>query len=74
MLLEERIHEALEDLDCDQKVAIHYRFWGNLSILEISKMLGLSYTKTDRLIEQTLKRLRKELSKDPVRFYNQKTA
>ncbi len=65
MLLDERLNHALEDLDDQQKVIIHCRFWENMSILEISRFLGMSWSKTDKLLTSTLEQLREVLNKKP---------
>ena len=57
MLLEEKLHEALEELDDDEKIAIYCRYWEQMSILEISRQLNYSWTKTNKLINQVLNQL-----------------
>ena len=70
MLLEERLNQELESLDDEERLAIYYRYWANMSISEISKLLHLSWNETDKLLTQTLKQLRQQLSSDePIRDY-----
>ena len=61
MLLEERLKEALWDLSQEEKVAVHCRFWEQMSILEISNFLNCSWSKADQILDQALKQLREEL-------------
>ncbi len=62
MLLEEKLHKALWNLNPEEKVIIHCRFWEHMSILEISHFLGYSWDETYQLLNETLKELREELA------------
>ncbi len=65
MLLEERLNYALKDLDAQERIIIYCRFWENMSILEISSFLGISWEKTDQILTSTLEQLRENLNKEP---------
>jgi hypothetical protein len=49
----------LPSLGDEGLLAIHLRFWEHMTIQEIAKFLGRSWTETDLLIESTIAELRK---------------
>ncbi len=49
-------------LDKNQRLAIHYRFWEEMSVEEIAEMLKLSWEEAYALIGDTINHLRKNLS------------
>lgn len=56
-----KLKEELAYLDEQPRLAIYYRFWHEMTILEISKLLGISWKSTDRLISESLSELRIKL-------------
>lgn len=53
-----RLHKLMPSL-CDEGIiAIYFRFWENLLIEDIAKILGRSWGYTDRLIEESIRELR----------------
>lgn len=56
------LKQELALLDKNQRLAIHYRFWEEMSIEEIAEMLKLSWEEAYELIGNTINHLRKNLS------------
>jgi DNA-directed RNA polymerase specialized sigma subunit len=52
------LHELLPTLGDQGILAIYFRFWEQLLIEDIAKIIGLSWTETDQLIEASIKELR----------------
>lgn len=52
------LHELLPSLGDNAILAIYFRYWENLLIDEIAKILGMSWDQTDKLIENSIKELR----------------
>ncbi len=48
----------LPTLDKEMRIAIRLRFWGSMTIQEVATVLELSWDATDRLIENSIQRLR----------------
>lgn len=52
------LHEILPNL-CDEGVlAVYFRFWECMTIQEIARILGISWDRADRLIENSIQDLR----------------
>lgn len=58
---ETSLSKALTTLDEKERKAIFLRFWNPSSIQEISKILKMSWSDTDRLIETTLRKLKQKI-------------
>ena len=54
----ETLRRLLSELNEDGFMALHLRFWENMAIQEIAKLIGKSWNETDRLIENSIKELR----------------
>ncbi len=52
------LHELLPSLEDNAILAIYFRYWENLLIDEIAKILGMSWDQTDKLVENSIKELR----------------
>lgn len=63
--MKKNLKKALEILSDEQRIAIHYRFWENMSLLEISNLLNISWDAADKLISQTLASLKNNLLEHP---------
>lgn len=59
----EKLHQILSRLNWRHRCAIHLRFWEDHSILQIAKILSLSWQEADNLIEEALRELRKEIKR-----------
>lgn len=53
----------LPTLALDERVAIQMRFWEDMSVEEIASALDLSWQATDRLIEDSIQKLRQGFEK-----------
>lgn len=53
----------LPALSLDERVAIQMRFWEDMTIEEIASALDLSWQATDRLIENSIQKLRQGFEK-----------
>ena len=54
----EMLRDLMPTLSADGAKAIYLRFWEHLLISEIAQILKLSWSETDRLIEDSIKQLR----------------
>jgi len=52
------LRSLLPTLSLNEQNAIRLRFWENMSINEIATMLDLSWSAADRLIEDSIQKLR----------------
>ena len=50
-------------LALDERVAIQMRFWDDMTVEEIASALDLSWQATDRLIEESIQKLRQGFEK-----------
>ena len=57
------LEKALSILDEKERKVIFLRFWNPCSILDISKILKMSWQETDQFLESTLQKLRQEILK-----------
>lgn len=55
------LHRAIQNLEWDQALAIHFRFWENLTISEIASILKMDWDEADQLIEKAVDNLRMDL-------------
>lgn len=53
------LHELMPSLGDEAILAVYFRFWEQLLIEDIAKILGRSWKDTDKMIEQSIKQLRK---------------
>jgi len=53
----------LPTLSLDERVAIQMRFWDDMTVEEIASALDLSWQTTDRLIEDSIQKLRQGFEK-----------
>ena len=65
-----KLHELMPTLGDDAILAVYFRFWEQLLIEDIAKILGRSWKDTDKLIEDAIKQLRDgflmdQMSKQP---------
>ena len=56
------LYELWPSLSDQGVVAIYFRFWGQLLIEDIARILGLSWDETDQLIENSIAQLRQGFS------------
>lgn len=54
----QKLHELMPRLSDDAILAVYFRFWEQLLIEDIAKILGRSWKDTDKLIEDAIKQLR----------------
>lgn len=54
----QKLHELMPRLSDDAILAVYFRFWEQLLIEDIAKILGRSWKDTDNLIEDAIKQLR----------------
>lgn len=54
----QKLHELMPRLSDDAILAVYFRFWEQLLIEDIAKILGRSWKDTDQLIEEAIKQLR----------------
>lgn len=54
----QKLKEAMNYLNEKQRNVIRMRFWENMSILEISNCIGLSWQSTDQFIDSAINHLR----------------
>lgn len=52
------LHELMPTLSDDAILAVYFRFWEQLLIEDIAKILGRPWKDTDKLIEEAIKQLR----------------
>ena len=52
------LYELLPHLSEKGILAVYFRFWENLMIEDIARILGQSWSETDKLIEGSIKELR----------------
>ena len=57
------LRRLLTSLERDAKIAIHLRFWENMTVQEIAFLLDMSWESTDQLIEKTIANLREKFQK-----------
>ena len=57
----DNLYKALHILTGRQRLIIYFRFWNEMTILEISKMLHLSWEQTDAALNLALKQMKKHL-------------
>lgn len=55
------LHEALNQLSQKEKIAIHMRYWGPKSIVEIAKHLRISWDSANDLIDSAEIKLREKI-------------
>lgn len=60
----EVLHEAMDKLATKEQDAIYCRYWREMSIMEISEKLGISWDDTDHLLTQSLQKLKALMSND----------
>lgn len=60
------LHELMPSLSDEGILAIYFRFWERLLIEDIAKILGRSWSETDRLIENSIKELRNGFLKNQL--------
>lgn len=65
------LYELMPSLSDEGGIAIYFRFWEQLLIEDIARILGRSWDETDRIIESSIKQLRSgflknQLSTQPV--------
>jgi hypothetical protein len=53
------LHELMPRLGDEAILAVYFRFWEQLLIEDIAKILGRSWKDTDKMIEESIKQLRK---------------
>lgn len=56
-----RLRAEIRKLDEYEQIALHLRMWENLLIYDIAAILNLSWDETDKLIENALVQLRRNL-------------
>lgn len=54
----ELLKEALAYLSPKQRLIVYMRFWDNLTIQEIARYLGHSWSRTDMMIDEAINHLR----------------
>ncbi len=54
----ELLNQALEFLSPKQRLIIYLRFWDNMTIQEIARYIGQSWTSTDVMIDSAINHLR----------------
>ena len=52
------LREILPTLDSRARLAIHYRYWESMTIQEIARLLSMSWSDADRLIDDSILKLR----------------
>lgn len=52
------LYELLPNLSDEGIVAVYFRFWERLLIEDIARILGLSWSETNKLIDDSIKELR----------------
>lgn len=55
------LHEALNQLSQKEKIAIHMRYWGTKSIIEVAKHLRISWDSANDLIDSAEIKLREKI-------------
>lgn len=61
-----RLQTIISSLEVDQRIAIYMRFWSCCLIEEIASTLGLSWSETDQLIENSITELRNGFLKNQL--------
>ncbi len=51
-------------LDEDQRIAVHLRFWENLSIQEISNFMNISWDLANEIIEDSILELKNHFNQE----------
>lgn len=54
----QKLYELMPGLSDEAIIAVYFRFWEQLLIEDIAKILGVSWKETDELIEESIKHLR----------------
>lgn len=54
----QKLYELMPSLSDEAILAVYFRFWEQLLIEDIAKILGVSWKETDELIEGSIKQLR----------------
>ena len=54
----QKLYELMPSLSDEAILAVYFRFWEQLLIEDIAKILGVSWKETDELIEESIKQLR----------------
>jgi len=54
----QKLHELMLTLDEDALLAVYFRFWEQLLVEDIAKILGRSWKDTDELIGDAINQLR----------------
>ncbi len=60
------LHELLPSLSDEGVLAVYFRYWEQLLIEDIARILGRSWDDTDHLIEVSIKQLRRGFLKNQM--------